>query len=43
MQFGLEAQIPLNNESGSGIGYLAQLHFYLDNIFPGSIGQPLVR
>jgi len=41
MQFALEAQIPLNHDSGSGVGYLAQAHFYLDNIFPNSIGRPL--
>jgi len=41
MQLGLEAQIPLNHESGSGIGYMAQMHFYLDDIFPKTIGRPL--
>ncbi len=40
-QLGLEAQIPLNHDSGNGIGYLLQVHFYLDNIFPTTIGRPL--
>jgi len=41
IQLGLEAQIPLNHESGSGIGYMAQVHFYIDDIFPKTIGRPL--
>lgn len=41
MQVGLEAQLPLNRHSGSGVGYVAQLHFYLDDIFPQSIGRPV--
>ena len=40
-QFGLEAIIPLNHDSGSGVGAMAQLHFYLDDIFPKTIGKPL--
>ena len=34
MQVGLELQIPVNRESGKGVGVLAQLHFYLDDIAP---------
>lgn len=41
-QVGLEAQIPVNRESGSGVGVLGQLHFYLDDMFPSTIGQPLL-
>jgi hypothetical protein len=40
-QVGLEAIIPINRASGTGVGVLAQLHFYLDDIFPTSIGKPL--
>jgi hypothetical protein len=40
-QIGLEAQIPLNHASGNGIGFLVQTHFYLDNIFPATIGRPI--
>ncbi|HEY1544297.1 MAG TPA: hypothetical protein VGG01_18000 [Xanthobacteraceae bacterium] len=41
-QVGLEAMIPINRASGSGIGVIGQLHLYLDDIFPRSIGQPLI-
>lgn len=40
-QVGLEAVIPINRESGSGIGVLGQLHLYLDDMFPATVGQPL--
>jgi hypothetical protein len=40
-QVGIEAMIPINRQSGTGVGVLAQLHLYLDDIFPRSIGQPL--
>jgi len=42
VQFGLEAVIPINNRSGRGLGVLAQLHFFLDDIFPQSLGRPLL-
>ncbi|MEO8559740.1 MAG: hypothetical protein ABI439_11805 [Rhodospirillales bacterium] len=41
IQLGLEAQIPINRESGKGVGVLMQVHFYLDDIFPNSIGKPI--
>jgi len=41
MQIGIEAMIPVNSRSGSRTGVIAQLHFYLDDIFPKSIGKPL--
>jgi len=40
-QVGLEAIVPINRASGSGVGVMAQLHLYLDDIFPNSIGRPL--
>ncbi len=40
-QVGLEAMVPINRQSGSGIGGLVQLHLYLDDMFPKSIGAPL--
>jgi len=33
-QLGLEMQIPINRESGKGVGVIGQLHFYLDDIAP---------
>ena len=41
IQLGLEAVVPLNSRSGRGLGVQAQLHFFLDDLFPGSIGRPL--
>lgn len=40
-QFGVEAVLPLNDASGDGVGVVAQMHFYLDDIFPNTIGKPL--
>jgi hypothetical protein len=40
-QIGVEAMIPVNRQSGTSVGALAQLHFFLDDIFPNSIGKPL--
>jgi len=40
-QFGIEAIVPVNRASGSSVGVIAQLHIYLDDLFPGSIGKPL--
>jgi hypothetical protein len=40
-QVGAEAIIPVNSASGHGVGAIAQLHLYLDDIFPTSIGKPL--
>lgn len=40
-QVGLEAMIPINRASGTGVGVLGQLHLYLDDMFPTTIGQPL--
>jgi hypothetical protein len=34
--------IPVNRASGSGVGFLAQLHLYLDDMFPTTFGQPLI-
>jgi hypothetical protein len=41
-QVGIEAIIPINRYSGTSIGAIGQLHFYLDDIFPSTIGQPLL-
>jgi hypothetical protein len=40
-QVGAEAIIPTNSLSGHGIGGVIQLHFYLDDLFPNSIGRPI--
>jgi hypothetical protein len=41
-QIGVEAIIPINRASGKGVGWVAQLHFYLDDIFPSTIGRPII-
>jgi hypothetical protein len=40
-QIAAEAIIPINRASGTGVGAMVQLHFYLDDIFPTSIGRPI--
>jgi hypothetical protein len=43
MQSGIEAVIPINSNTGGKTGVMAQLHFFLDDIFPKSIGKPLFQ
>jgi hypothetical protein len=40
-QVGIEALIPINRQSGTNVGVIAQLHLYLDDIDPRGIGKPL--
>jgi hypothetical protein len=40
-QLGVEAMIPVNARTGHDVGFIAQLHFYLDDLFPHSLGRPL--
>jgi hypothetical protein len=40
-QVAVEALIPINRQSGSNVGVIAQLHLYLDDIDPHGIGKPL--
>lgn len=42
-QLGFEAVIPANARTGHDVGAVLQLHFFLDDLFPNSIGRPLVR
>jgi hypothetical protein len=39
-QVGAEAVIPINSRTGNDVGFIAQLHFYLDDLFPHSLGRP---
>ena len=41
-QVGIEAVIPVNSDSGTGMGFLGQVYLHLDDIFPKSDGQPLI-
>jgi hypothetical protein len=42
-QLGVEAVFPINNvtRQQQGIGAIAQVHFFLDDIFPNSLGKPI--
>jgi hypothetical protein len=42
-QVSLEAVLPVNSASGHGVGFMGELHFFLDDIFPNSIGKPLFQ
>lgn len=41
MQLGLEAIIPMNKATGGKTGVLFQIHFFMDDLFPKSIGRPI--
>jgi hypothetical protein len=40
-QVGAEAIIPIDSRTNGDVGFIAQLHFYLDDLFPHSLGRPL--
>ncbi len=40
-QIGLEAIVPINRDSGRSVGAMAQLHIYLDDLMPTTLGRPL--
>ncbi|MGO9007472.1 MAG: hypothetical protein ACLQIQ_13355 [Beijerinckiaceae bacterium] len=40
-EIGVMAQIPINEASGKRVGVLGVLDFFLDDIFPDSLGKPL--
>ncbi|MEZ5970390.1 MAG: hypothetical protein R3C31_01105 [Hyphomonadaceae bacterium] len=41
IQLGAEAMIPINDESGDDVGFALQLHVFLDDLFPHSLGRPI--
>lgn len=41
--FGLEMLVPGNRETGSHLGVIAQFHLYFDDLFPHSLGKPIVN
>lgn len=41
-QFGVEALIPANKASGTNVGVIAQFHLFFDDLFPNSLGKPLL-
>ena len=42
-QIGAEMILPVNALSGKGLGGVVQLHLFLDDIFPDSVGRPLLQ
>lgn len=43
MQFAVEAVVPVNRRTGGAVGWIAQLHSFLDDLFPQSIGKALFK
>jgi hypothetical protein len=41
-QIGVEALIPLNKRTGTNVGVIAQFHMFFDDLFPNTIGKPVV-
>lgn len=40
-QLAVEAVVPVNSRSGNRVGWIAQLHLFLDDLFPATIGRPV--
>ncbi len=40
-QLGVEAQIPVNHQTGSHVGVLGMIHLFIDDLFPNSVGRPI--
>lgn len=43
IQLGIGLQIPINDRSGEGVGILGILHFFIDDLFPDTLGRPIFR
>jgi hypothetical protein len=43
LQLGIEATIPLNDRSGKNVGVRGLVHFFIDDLFPQSLGRPIFR
>jgi hypothetical protein len=41
VQLGIEARFPVNGRSGKTVGVFGLLHFFIDDLFPKSIGAPI--
>src|SRR5271165_4582226 len=40
---GVEALIPGNQQTGSHAGFIAQMHLYFDDLFPTTLGKPVME
>jgi hypothetical protein len=43
LQLGLETSIPINDRSGKNVGVQGLVHFFIDDLFPQSLGRPIFR
>ena len=43
IQLAVEAVIPVNRRTGGSVGLIAQLHFFLDDLFPQTLGKPIFQ
>ncbi len=43
IELGLAAKIPVNSRTGDDTGIYALLHFFIDDIFPKSLGRPILQ
>ena len=41
MQLAAEAMIPINGASGHAVGAIVQVHWFIDDLFPHSLGKPI--
>ncbi|HMK60856.1 MAG TPA: hypothetical protein VK452_06890 [Dissulfurispiraceae bacterium] len=41
LEFGIAAELPVNARSGKTVGILGLIHFFIDDLFPRSIGGPI--
>lgn len=42
-QVGVEALIPFNRAAGTNVGFVTQLHIFLDDLLPHSLGRPIFQ
>jgi len=43
MELGVAAEIPINSNSGKSVGILGLIHLFIDDLFPKSIGGPILH
>jgi hypothetical protein len=43
IELGVAAQVPINDRTGNNVGVLGLVHFFIDDMFPKSIGGPIFR
>jgi hypothetical protein len=41
IQLGAEAMVPINAASGHAVGAIFQVHWFIDDLFPRSLGKPI--